>query len=184
MDLEFLSLNNQKNLIDGVKLFKLKVNRDPRGVLVETLKTNWPEVFNENLPFAQTYYSITNPGVARDEDLWHCHPTKQVDRFVIIKGQAVFALFDNQKGSPTFGQLNLFLMGEGNSDDNQFLLLVPKNVLHGFCAVGKEPCYLLNYPTSLYDPKEEGRFPFAEAGAKLADGTPFSWKLVRDSFTR
>ncbi len=184
MALEFLSLNNQKNLIDGAKLFKLRVNRDPRGVLVETLKTSWPEVFSDDLPFAQTYYSITMPGVARDEELWHCHPTKQIDRFVIIKGNAVFALYDNRKSSKTFGQLNLFLMGEGNNDDNQFLLLVPKNVLHGFCAVGNDPCYLINYPTTLYDKAEEGRFSYEEVGAKLPDGRLFSWQIIREEFTR
>jgi len=179
---EFLNPKNQKNLIEGVKLFPLKVNRDQRGVLVETLKKNWPEVFGKNLPFAQAYYSITNPGIARDEKLWHYHPTSQVDRFVVIKGKAVFALYDWRLNSKTKGTLNLFLMGEENGDEGQFLLLIPKNVLHGFTVVGKNPCYLLNFPTRLYDKKEEGRVGLAEVGVKFLDGTPFSWEIIRQYF--
>lgn len=182
MKLNFLDLNNQKGLINEAKLFKLKINQDQSGVLVETLKNTWSEVYNQNLPFAQAYYSVTPPGLARDENLWHCHPTKQVDRFVIIKGNAVLALYDWRRESKTFGVLNLFLMGEKNSDENQFLLLIPKNVLHGFLSVGPDPCYLLNYPTSLYDKMEEGRIPFAKAGVTFEDSKPFSWALIREAF--
>ena len=182
MKLDFLTFNQQKNLIEGVKLFKLKVNQDQRGMLVETFKINWEEIFNKELPLAQSYFSLTNPGFARDEDRWHYHPTKQTDRFVVIKGNAVFALYDWREGSKTLGVLNLFLMGERNGDDNQYLLLIPRNVLHGFCTVGQEPCYLVSYITTLYDPAEEGRISFEEAGVKFSDETPFSWKKVREEF--
>lgn len=179
--LNFLTDQDQEKIIADVKVFKLKVNRDERGLLIENLKTNWPEIFNENLPFGQNYCSVTNPGFARDEDLWHQHPT-QTDRFVVIKGSAVFALFDSRPNSQTKGVLNLFLMGEKNGDDNQYLLTIPPQVLHGFCTVGQEPCYLLGFPTLVYNPKEEGRMPFTKAGVTFEDGTPFSWASIRQIF--
>lgn len=182
MKLDLLTFNHQKNLIEGVKLFKLKINRDQRGMLVEVLKKTWKEVFNQSLPFAQCYCSITNSGAARDENLWHYHPTKQIDRFFVIKGTAVFAVYDWRRDSKTYGILNLFLMGEKNSDDGRCLLIIPKNVLHGFCNVGQEPCYLIGFPNKIYDPKEEGRIPLKEARVKFPDGTPFSWKRVREEF--
>lgn len=183
MDIDFLSFSNQKNLIDGVVLHKLTIHRDARGMLVETLKEDWKEVFHRpNLQFGQSYFSITNPGFARDEDKWHVHPTKQVDRFVIVSGSAVVALFDWRKDSKTKDVLNLFVMGEVNEDDNQYLLPIPKNVLHGFCTAGKKPCYLVSYPNHTYDPKEEGRIPFSEVDARLPDGTPFSWNSIREQF--
>lgn len=179
--LNFLTHDHRENIIKDVKTYKLKVNRDQRGLLMENLKNTWREIFNENLPFGQNYYSMTNPGFARDEDLWHQHPT-QTDRFVVIKGNAVFALFDSRENSATKGILNLFLMGEENGDDNQYLLIIPPQVLHGFCTVGNQPCYLLGFPTLAYEPKEEGRVPFAQAKVRLPDAKLFSWQSIREAF--
>jgi hypothetical protein len=41
------------------------------------------------------------------------------------------------------------------------------------------PATLLNLPTRLYDPADEGRIPFADAGIALPDGRQFSYDLVR-----
>ena len=183
--LEFLTYNNQKNLISGVVLHKLAVHRDPRGSLVETLREDWVDVFERpNFQFGQSYFSVTNPGFARDEDKWHVHRTKQTDRFVVLSGNAVVALYDWRKESKTYNKLNLFLMGETNGDDNQYLLRIPINVLHAFAAVGEKPCGLLSFPDHLYDPSEEGRIPFSEVNAKLPDGTLFSWDVIRKQFTK
>lgn len=180
---EFLTFDNQRDLIRGVHLHKLTINRDPRGFLVETLKQDWPDVFRRpELQFGQSYCSVTLPGYARDEHQWHNHPTKQTDRFVVIKGNAAFALYDGRKESETFGKLNVFLMGEANGDENQYLILIPMNVYHGFCTLGEEAVYLLGFPDQSYDPAEEERIPFSESDAKFSDGTPFSWNAVRENF--
>ena len=179
--MNFISLKNQRDLIGDIVIYPLKVNRDGRGILVETLKTSWPEVFSGSRPFAQNYYSITNAGVARDEETWHYHPDQE-DRFIVVKGDIVVAIYDWRKDSSTNGKLNLFKMGEKEGDDGQYLLLIPSNTLHGFCVVSKEPAILLNFPTLLYNPEEEGRISHQEAGVKLPDGGPFSWGLVRKEF--
>lgn len=182
--MEFLSLKNQTSLIAGIKLHKLIVHRDDRGLLMETIKIGWENVCDESLPFGQTYYSVTNPGFARDENEWHNHPTKQVDRFVVLQGEVVIACYDWRKDSPTYGVLNLFHMGESNGDDNQYLLLIPKNVLHSTCNVGKTPLLYLGNPSTIYDPKEEGRIPMKDIDARLPDGRPFSWQAIRDEFAK
>jgi len=178
MDINFFTLSKRKDypLIKDVIIYPLKVNRDKRGILVESLKINWEKVYGKNRPFTQCYYSITKPGVARDTDRWHCHPTKQEDRFVIIKGDIVIALYDWRKKSETYGRLNLFPVGELQGDNGQYLVLLPINVLHGFKVIGKEPAVLINFPTQLYDPKEEGRVPFSEV--KFPDGSYFDWSLI------
>lgn len=179
--MELLSLKNQKDLIADVVLYPLKVNRDSRGILVETLKTDWPKVFNSNRSFAQNYYSITSSGVARDEDRWHYHP-QQEDRFVVAQGDIVVAIYDWRKESSTYGRLNLLKMGESEGDSGQYLLLITKDTLHGFCVISQIPAILLNFPTLLYNPKEEGRISHTEVGAKFPDGQVFSWNLVRKEF--
>ena len=81
MQFEFLSYNNQRNLIADVVMHKLIIHRDKRGLLFETLREDWQEVFHRpNLQFGQSYYSVTKPGFSRDETQWHVHQTKQTDR--------------------------------------------------------------------------------------------------------
>jgi len=179
--MDFLSLQNQTNLIDGVLLYPLKVNRDARGYLVETLKTSWPEIYSQERPFAQNYYSQTDAGTARDIDKWHVHKNQE-DRFIVISGNLVVAIFDPRVNSKTKGILNLFKMGEENGDNGQYILLVPKETFHGFVVVGNKPAILTNYPTRLYDPADEGRVSHHQAGVTFPDGSPFSWEKIKQSY--
>lgn len=166
-------------LVAGVVVRRLKVNRDPRGILVETLRTDWPDVYDPaTRPFTQTYFSVTHPNVARDEDRWHMHH-HQEDRFVVLQGDLVLAIADQRADSPTRGVLNLFRFGESNGDDGQIEVLVPRDTLHGYVVVGTKPAVLINYPTQLYNPSDELRIPFAEADVRLADGERFTWDWVR-----
>lgn len=162
-------------LINDVVVYPLRVNQDERGFLVEALKKDWQEVFDKTQrPFTQSYYSITNAGVARDQDRWHYHPTKQEDRFVVVSGNILVAVYDWRQNSPTLGQINFFPMGEKQGEDGQYLLLIPKNVLHCFKVSQEKSAILINFPTTLYDSAEEGRLPFSQA--PLADGSYFSWE--------
>lgn len=180
--MELITLQNYKEtqLVDGVVIHPLKVNRDETGVLVETLRTDWHDVYGES-GFAMQYYSVTNPGIARDEAVWHYHPTGQEDRFLVVSGAIVTAVADNREGSSTKDMLNLFHM---RPDADPYLLLIPKKTLHGFLVVSETPGILLNFPTRLYDPKEEVRIPHSEAGITLKDGQSFSWDAVRHAFSK
>lgn len=171
--------SNQDSLIDGVVVRKLQVNRDPRGILVETLRADWVDCYSAaDWPFAQTYYSVTEPWVARDEDRWHVHE-HQSDRFVVPSGNVVLALCDGRQDSSTRGRLNLIRLGSWTGDSGQHLVLIPPRVLHGFLVVGPGSALLINYPTRTYDPADEGRVPFSDAGASVSDGRLFSWDLIR-----
>ncbi len=177
--MQFHSPADSTNQIQDVVIRKLKVNTDTRGSLVEILRADWSEVCDSAvMPFSQCYYSRTKPGMARDENRWHVHQ-RQEDRFVVIHGEIILALYDPRPNSPTDGRLNLFKMGDSQIPQNQFMVLLPKNVLHGFLAVGKSASVLVNFPTRLYDPSDEGRIPFDQIMARFSDGRLFSWDLVR-----
>jgi dTDP-4-dehydrorhamnose 3,5-epimerase len=183
MKLDYFDLSKLKNykLIKDVKVYPLKVNRDKRGILVETLKTNWSEIYDpDKYPFTQNYFSLTDSNTARDEDRWHIHPAKQADRFVVPLGRLVVALFDPRENSPTFKKLNLFKMGEWEKDLGYYNLLIPRNVMHGFLVASKKRAMILNFPNALYDPEEEGRVAFKEV--EMENGKPFSWNMVRKDF--
>ena len=165
--------------IHEVQVRPLRVNRDPRGILVETLRADWSDIFDlERLPFAQTYYSITEPNVARDETEWHVHQ-HQEDRFAVLSGDLVIGLHDPRADSPTRGRINLFRLGESLGDDGQIAVLIPKRVHHGFVVGPDSSAVLTNFPTRIYDPDDEGRVPFDQVGARMPDGSMFSWDLVR-----
>lgn len=175
--MNFITLKNKDEvkLIKDVLLFPLKINRDESGVLVETLRKDWREIY-EGREFAMQYYSITQSGIARDENVWHYHPTVQDDRFLVVNGDIVVAVADNREGSETKGVLNLFYM---QSRVDPYILLIPKKTLHGFMVTSRENAILLNFPTDLYNPKEEGRIPYSEAKVKFEDRTLFDWDVVR-----
>lgn len=176
--IELITLGNKNKvrLIKDVLLYPLKVNRDNRGILVETLRTDWQEIYGLGREFRMQYYSITESGVARDENVWHYHPTVQEDRFLVITGEVVTAVADKREDSPTNSLLNLFYM---QASIDPYILLIPKQTLHGFMVASSSPATLLNFPTAFYNPKEEGRIPYREAGVKLPNGTLFNWDLVR-----
>lgn len=180
--MEFITLKNKDNteLIKDVLLYPLKVNKDESGILVETLRKDWKNIYGDGREFSMQYFSVTDPGVARDEKVWHLHPNYQEDRFLVARGEIVTAVADQREGSPTKGLLNLFYM---SAYEEPYIVLIPKNTLHGFMVVSKEPAVLLNFPTGLYNLKEEGRVPYEQAKVKVADGTSFSWDLVRREFS-
>ena len=179
--MEFITLENKdsQKLIKDIVVHPYKVNKDESGILIETLRKDWQDIYGPGREFFMQYYSETPSGLARDEDVWHYHPTIQDDRFSVIKGEIIVAVCDNREDSETFGLLNLFHI---NGRVNPYLLLIPRKTLHGFMVVSQEPAVLINFPTGLYNPEEEQRIPYAEAQAKLLDGTLFSWDKVRAQF--
>ena len=130
-NLPLFTAGQKEDLIQDVIVRSLMVNEDPRGILVETLRTDWHDVYHEGrMPFAQCYYSITNPGVARDEDQWHVHQ-HQDDRFLCLSGQLVVAIFDSRPASLTAGRLNLFHIGPEAPGNGHLLVLIPRRTMHG-----------------------------------------------------
>lgn len=180
MELITLANKDSVKLINDVVIHPYKVNQDASGILVETLRKDWTDVYGNGREFFMQYYSETPGGLARDEDVWHYHPTVQDDRFSVIKGEIVVAVADNREDSETFGLLNLFYI---NAKENPYMVLIPRKTLHGFMVVSKESAILINFPTALYNPKEEERIPYQEASIKISDGTPFNWDLVRKEFS-
>jgi len=169
--MKYITLKNSQNLIEGVVLRKLIIHKDESGSLVETLRRDWTDVFNDKeLNFAMQYLSITPSGLIRDQDRWHFHK-KQKDRFICVWGKIVTALYDPREGSKTKGKLNLFLMGPENEDE-MYMIVIPEEVYHGFMVVSKEPGYLLNYPTQLYTGEDEGR----------VENTQLVWRQIANDF--
>lgn len=171
--------------IDGVVVLPRVIHQDPRGLLVETLRSDDSSIQGDR--FAMTYTSVTVPGEMRDRDRWHVHAHQQ-DRFVVPLGEMILALYDARAKSPTEGTLDLLRMGGSpvghpasnpKQDLTTHLVTVPEGVYH---CIGnlhpRDPFVLQNFPTRLYDAKDEGRVLFSEVPVRALGGRPFSWELV------
>ena len=181
MEIISLANINKAKLIKDVVVHPYKINGDESGILVETLRKDWEGVYSESLgrEFFMQYYSETPSNLARDESVWHYHPTIQDDRFSAVKGEIVVAIGDNREDSPTKGLLNLFYI---NAREDPYMVLIPRKTLHGFMVVSKDPAILINFPTGLYNPKEEGRIPYEQEKIKTRSGDLFNWNMVRKEF--
>lgn len=184
-----LKLISPKDLkIEGVVILPRVIHFDESGFLIETLRKDDKEVSGEK--FAMSYTSQTPPGVARDPDRWHYHQ-KQVDRFVCVKGRIALALYDGRKNSKTKGRLEVLdLSGAENNemreikkpakkkDKETFMITIPKEVYHCYKNIGEEDCILVNFPTQLYNPHDEGRTLFKDIPISSLGGKLFSWELL------
>lgn len=128
-------------MISGVKVKKLKVIPDERGRLMEILRSD-DEVFKK---FGQVYMTTAKPGVVK---AWHYHKL-QDDNFTCVHGKMKLALYDARKDSPTYKEVNEFII----SPDDPKLVVIPKEIYHGFKCVSETEALVINTPTEVYNYK-------------------------------
>jgi dTDP-4-dehydrorhamnose 3,5-epimerase len=169
--------------IVGAKAIPRTFHQDPRGFLVETLRSDDDAV--DGARFRMSYTSLTLPGQFRDVDRWHVHKV-QSDRFVVVLGEMTLALFDARPGSATYGWLDVVRMTGAPHDAlacsaprelTTHLVPIPPGVLHCIGNLDSEPFLLQNFPTELYSSSDEGRIPFASVPVPSL-GRPFAWDLI------
>lgn len=128
-------------MIDGVKVKKLKIIPDDRGRLMEILRAD-EEIFEK---FGQVYMTTAKPGVVK---AWHYHK-KQDDNFTCVCGRMRLALYDARSKSPTYKEINDFLI----SLEDPMLVHIPKGVYHGFKCVSDAEALVINTVTEPYNYK-------------------------------
>ena len=133
-------------MIDGVTVKKLKIIPDERGRLMEILRSD-DAVFKK---FGQVYMTTAKPGVVK---AWHYHK-KQEDNFTCVHGKMRLALYDSRKSSPTYGEVNDFVI----SLDNPVLVTIPRNVYHGFKCISDTEAVVINTVTLPYNHKEPDEY--------------------------
>jgi dTDP-4-dehydrorhamnose 3,5-epimerase len=133
-------------MIEGVKIKKLKLIPDERGKLMEILRRD-DDIFKK---FGQVYMTTAKPGVAK---AWHYHK-RQDDNFACISGKMRLALYDARKKSPTYKEVNEFVM----SLDDPMLITIPRLVYHGFKCVSAEEAIVINTPTNIYNYKKPDEY--------------------------
>jgi dTDP-4-dehydrorhamnose 3,5-epimerase len=147
-------------MIKGVEVKKLKIVPDDRGRLMEILRSDEP-IFEK---FGQVYMTTAFPGVAK---AWHYHKL-QDDHFTCISGVMRLALYDDRKDSPTYKEVNDFIV----SLDNPILVKIPKLIYHGFKCVSDKEAVVINVPTLPYNYKTPDEYRLDA----FDNDIPYDWR--------
>lgn len=118
--------------------FILKVNADPRGELIETVRVHGGQ--------GQTFISSTNPGFTRGE---HYHLAK-VERFVVIGGEARISLRKLYSDEKAHFDV---------SGSRPCAIDMPMGWVHNITNVGSSPLVTQFWTHELYNPAAPDTFP-------------------------
>ena len=135
-------------MIKDVETKELITHTDERGFFREVIRESDP-IFNEG--FGQWSHTVSYQGVAK---AWHVH-RQQSDWWYCAVGTIKAALYDTRPGSPTQGEVEEFLMGEGQPP---MVLRIPPGVAHGY-RVLSGPAHVFYIVSHEYDGTDEGRIP-------------------------
>ncbi|MHA3019621.1 dTDP-4-dehydrorhamnose 3,5-epimerase family protein [Mycobacterium sp. BMJ-28] len=134
--------------IEGVAFRPLKTILDGRGDVIEL----WSEPWEGFTSPTHVYQSATDYGVVK---CWHLHEV-HTDQFTVTRGKIQVTLVDVRKSSGSFGQVNLFIMGEAYPG----LLRIPPGLLHGWKCLSIPEVIVTNLQSHIYDPSDEYKFPW------------------------
>jgi len=124
-------------MLPGVVVKPLKRFADERGFFTEIMRSDWKDVFQEEI--VQANLSISHPGIVR---AWHKHERRQVDYFVVIKGALKICAYDDETQ-----ELNEIV----STGDNLQVVRIPGHYWHGFRVVGSEMAMLVYFVNNLYN---------------------------------
>jgi dTDP-4-dehydrorhamnose 3,5-epimerase len=129
-------------MIDGVLITTLKVIDVTGGDVLHAMKS----ADNGYEGFGEAYFSIIKKGIVK---CWKLHKEMTLN-LVVPEGSVRFILFDERKGSSTFGDFQEVVL----SRENYRRLTVPPMVWLGFQGMGEKDSMLLNIANIPHNPNE------------------------------
>jgi dTDP-4-dehydrorhamnose 3,5-epimerase len=159
-------------MLPGIIVRPLRRSADERGFFTEIMRSDWTDVFQDEV--CQANMSISYPGMVR---AWHKHEKGQVDRFLTIKGAMKICAYDDATRE---------LDEVVSAGENPQIVRVPGHYWHGFKVVGNEPAILVYFVNNLYDYRDpdEVRRPWNDPSLVPASingkqdvrcGKPWDW---------
>lgn len=144
------------HLIEGVKVVPFAVWPDDRGYFLEVMRMGQGAVAGFPPESTQVSAALSYPGTIK---AFHFH-RKQTDFWVPAQGMFQFALVDLRNESPSYGARNTFYVG----GLRPWAILIPPGVGHGYKVIGGSASMLVYVTDRTYDPSDEGRIPYNDAG--------------------
>lgn len=148
-----------ENQLVNVEFKELKTHRDDRGFFREIIREN-DSIFaghKDQASFGQWSHSKMSKNTVK---AWHYHHL-QYDWWYIGLGVVSVVLVDFREESPTYQKKIEFKLGDSEVDSEalQAVLGIPPGIIHG-CKCLTEFAHLFYITNRVYDPNDEGRYPF------------------------
>ena len=150
-------------LIDGVRVAPYPLWPDDRGYFLEVLRIGHGLAAHYDPATTQISAALSYPGTIK---AFHYH-LEQTDFWVAAQGMFQVALVDLRPDSPTFGRKNTLYTGSLRP----WQILIPPGVGHGYKVIGETPAMLVYVTNRFYNPKDEGRIAYNDAGIA------YDWEL-------
>ena len=142
-------MNKLIKKINGIKLMKVKLYSDKRGIFYEVY--NKKKFFKLGIKdnFVQNNVSISNKNVLRG--MHYTIKKSQSQLLTVLEGKIFDCLVDLRKNSKFFGKFFFFNLDFKNNNQ----IYIPAGIAHGFCVLSKK--VVLHYNASkVFDPNNEG----------------------------
>jgi dTDP-4-dehydrorhamnose 3,5-epimerase len=150
-------------LIEGVRIAPAAVWADDRGYFLEVARLGRGVPAGFPPQTTQVSAALSYPGAIK---AFHFHRL-QTDFWTVVHGMLQVALVDLRPESPTYGRKNTLYVGTLRP----WQILIPPGVGHGYKVIGTEPALLVYLTDRFYDPADEGRIAYNDAGIA------YDWEL-------
>jgi dTDP-4-dehydrorhamnose 3,5-epimerase len=150
--------------IAGVRYRPARPVSHHHGHLTEAFRADWELT---EAPVVQVNLTTTFPGRIR---AWGIHRLT-VDRLFAATGSLCIVCYDGRRGSPTFGCVNEFMLGERN----QGLVVIPPGVYHGWKNIGADEATIVSMPSELYDHDGPDRWELPWDSDAARRMIPYQW---------
>lgn len=154
---------DSSDLIAGVRIAPLALYPDDRGYFLELARLGQALTTDFPLNTTQVSAALTYPGAIK---AFH-HHRHQTDLWAVVRGMMQVVLVDLRPDSSTHGLRNTIFTG----DLRPWQILIPPGVGHGYKVVGVDPAMLVYLTDRTYDPSDEGRIAYNDAGIN------YDWEL-------
>lgn len=152
-----------EHLIPGVRVVPYALWPDDRGYFLEVARIGQAAVAGFPPETTQVSAALSMPGTIK---AFHIHRF-QTDYWSPASGMFQVALVDLRPDSPAFGRRNTFYVGALRP----WQILIPPGVGHGYKVISQEPGMLIYMTDRTYNPADEGRIAYNDAGIN------YDWEL-------
>jgi dTDP-4-dehydrorhamnose 3,5-epimerase len=143
-------------LLPGVRIERLPLWPDDRGYFLEVMRQGKGLAAELGERGLQVSVALSYPGTIK---ALHYH-FEQTDLWAPVEGQLQVCLFDLRVDSPAFGRCNTLYTGTLQP----WQILIPPGVGHGYKVIGPGPAVLAYVTNRFYNPADEGRVAYNDAG--------------------
>ncbi len=153
---DLIAVPDSPKLLDGVRVQPVSLWPDDRGYFLEVHRMRQGLASAFPAESTQVSAALSYPGTIK---AFHVH-SRQTDCWMTAAGMLQVALVDLRESSPSYGRKNTMHVGTLRP----WQILIPPGVAHGYKVIGRDSALLVYLTDRFYDPADEGRIPYNDAG--------------------